>query len=296
MGDNKKMKTSKLILIIIIVNILIFTNINAQEVLGTEGKPNAHPWKKEKTENRLPVPYQYVRESDVFWSKTIWRIMDLREKINLPFYYPERPTRGRKSLAQILWDAVTVEGVLNAYDGEEFALIVPPEQIIASNTKSDSIVVPKISNPDEDSVVYSVSEFSAKDVKKFLIREDWFFDKQRSVMEVRIIGLCMIKDEYTIDPNTGEEEYKGMKQLFWVHFPEARKILAKYEVFNRWNDAERMSYDDVFFKRFFGSYIVKEENVYDRDINEYESGLGALLEAEKIKDKIMEFEMDLWEY
>jgi len=290
------MKTIKFVLFTLIISFALPAVINAQQVLGTEGKPNPYPWKKDKTENRVPVPYAHVREADVFWSKTVWRIMDLREKINHPFFYPEIPTRDRKALAQILWDAVTKEGVLNAYDSEEFSLIVPAEQVIASNSFSDSIVVPKISNPDEDSVVFSQSEFSAKDVKKFLIREDWFFDKQRSILEARIMGMCMIKDEYTVDPNTGEEEFKGMKQLFWVYFPEARNVLAKYEVYNRFNDAERMSYDDVFFKRIFGSYVVKEENVYDRSISDYESGLGALLESERVKQEIGEFEMDLWEY
>jgi len=277
------MKIKKCILLTLLISLTLTTVVNAQQVLGNESK-------------KVPVPYVHVREADVFWSKTVWRIMDLREKINHPFFYPEIPTRNRKALAQILWDAVTIEGVLNAYDSEEFSLIVPAEQVIASNSFSDSIIVPKISNPDEDSVVFSQSEFSAKDVKKFLIREDWFFDKQRSVLEVRIIGMCMIKDEYTVDPNTGEEEFKGMKQLFWVYFPEARYVLVNYDVFNRFNDAERMSYDDVFFKRIFGSYVVKEENVYDRSISDYESGLGALLESERIKQEIGEFEMDLWEY
>ena len=290
------MKTIKLILTFIAANFIICLAAEAQQVLGAEDRPSAYPWVKEKTANRQPVPYAHVREADVFWSKTIWRIMDLREKINHPFFYPERPIRGRKALAQILWDAVTIEGTLNAYEGEEFSIIVPAEQVIASNSMSDSIIVPKISNPDEDSVVYMSTEFASKDVKKILIREDWFFDKQRSVLEARIIGMCMIKDEYIIDPDTGEEEYKGMKQLFWVYFPEARNVLAQFEVYNRFNDAERMSYDDVFFKRFFGSYVVKEENVYDREINEYESGLGALLESERIKEEINTLEMDLWEY
>lgn len=290
------MKTIKLFLLFLTVSFLTSIAVEAQQVLGTDETPNAYPWKKEKTINKKPVPYAHVREADVFWSKTIWRIMDLREKINHPFFYPERPIRGRKSLAQIIWDAVTIEGTLNAYEGEEFSIIVPAEQIIASNSMSDSIIVPKLSNPDEDSVVFTSTEFASKDVKKILMREDWFFDKHRSVMEARIMGICMIKDEYIVDPVTGEEEYKGMKQLFWVYFPEARNIFAQYEVYNRFNDAERMSYDDVFFKRFFGSYIVKEENVYDREISEYESGLGALLESERIKDEINTFEMDLWEY
>jgi len=84
--------------------------------------------------------------------------------------------------------------------------------------------------------------------------------------------------------------------LFWIYYPEARFVFVKSEVYNRGNDVERRTYEDVFWKRQFGSYIIKVSNVYDRGIVEYETGLDALLEAEKIKAKIMNMEHDLWSY
>ena len=82
-------------------------------------------------------------------------------------------------------------------------------------------------------------------------------------MDVRIIGLCPIDDRYDEDPETGE--FNGLKSLFWVYFPEVRKVLKDAEVFNhRKNDAARLTFDDIFHKRFFNSYIVKESNKYDR--------------------------------
>jgi gliding motility associated protien GldN len=123
------------------------------------------------------------------------------------------------------------------------------------------------------------------------VKEDWFFDKQRSVMDVRIIGLCPIQE--ILDENG---ELKGMKPLFWVYFPECRKLFANNEVYNRWNDAERRTYEDVFFKRLFGSYIYKESNVYDRNIQQYAKGMDGLLEAERIKNDLFNIEHDLWEY
>ena len=111
-------------------------------------------------------------------------------------------------------------------------------------------------------------------------------------MEVRIIGICPVIDRFDEDGI-----YTGQTSLFWVYFPEARKILSKAEVFNhRKNDAARLTYDDIFHKRFFSSRIVKESNKYDRKISDYKEGIDALLESEKIKEEIFNLEHDLWEY
>jgi len=137
-----------------------------------------------------------------------------------------------------------------------------------------------------------VNEFDPGSVKEYRIKEDWFFDKQRSVQDVRIIGICPVADN--IDPVTGE--VRGSTPLFWVYFPEARNIFASAEVFNRSNDAERRTLEDIFWKRMFGSYVYKEQNVYDRRIADYKQGIHALLEAERVKDDLFIIEHDLWEY
>jgi len=137
-----------------------------------------------------------------------------------------------------------------------------------------------------------VKEFNPSDVKQIRVKEDWFFDKQRSVMDVRVLGLCPIVDD--IDPTTGIA--RGKRPLFWIYFPEARPLFAQVEVFNRQNNAERRTLEDIFFKRMFASYIYKEENVYDRWIVEYARGLDALLESERIRNELIIFEHDLWEY
>ncbi|MBK7029095.1 MAG: gliding motility protein GldN [Bacteroidales bacterium] len=136
-----------------------------------------------------------------------------------------------------------------------------------------------------------VKKFQPTDVKKFRIKEDWFFDKQRSMMEVRIIGICPIVDQLD-----SKGDFKGTKPLFWIYFPEARPIFAKSEVFNRFNGAAKMTYDDFFWKRMFSSYIYKEDNTYDRIIAEYALGIDAMLESERIKSDLFNFEQQLWEY
>jgi gliding motility associated protien GldN len=128
-------------------------------------------------------------------------------------------------------------------------------------------------------------------IVKYRIKEDWFFDRQRSVMDVRIIGICPVQDVYSADGS-----YKGSRPLFWIYYPQARPLLAGHNAFNRFNDTERRSFEAVFAKRMFESYIIKEGNVYDRSVIEYKTGLDALLEAERIENGLFSFEDGLWEY
>ena len=111
------------------------------------------------------------------------------------------------------------------------------------------------------------------------------------MLDVRIIGICALQDLVNDDGTS-----KGLKQMFWVYYPELRYVFANAEVFNRKNDAERRTFEDIFWKRDFASYVVKETNVYDRAINQYKAGMDALLEAEDIKEQIFNYEHDMWEY
>ena len=133
--------------------------------------------------------------------------------------------------------------------------------------------------------------FQRHDVKKYRIKEEWFFDKQRSVMEVRIIGICPV-----IDRKNEDGVYTGETPLFWVYFLKLEKFYPnlRYLIQKEW--CSSLTYDDIFHKRFFSSRIVKESNKYDRKISEYKEGIDALLEAEKIKEEIFNLEHDLWEY
>jgi len=158
--------------------------------------------------------------------------------------------------------------------------------------------------PDEDSLVqdangnwqavYPPSDtlwFKSKDIIQYKIKEDWFFDKERSVLDRRIIGIAPVV--YRID---GNGNIAGLRELFWLYFPECRYVFQNFFVQNRHNDSQRMSFDDLFWKRMFQSFIVKETNLYDRDIDSYKAGVDALLESERIKEKIFNFEHDLWSF
>lgn len=277
---------------IIIASLIAFISLDvrAQSVLGDESAYDG-VYKREHIQNRKPIPYTPIREADVMWKRRIWRIIDLREKINLPLYYPiGNDVNGLRSLTNVLYKAVTEEVSLRVYSAnvDDFSIEVTPGDIKKLTEKSYEKMVPSMMDPSVDTVMTITESFSPNRVKKLLLKEEWFFDRQRSVLDVRILGISLLYEQ--------EDKEKGDQPLFWVYFPEARNTLAKYDVFNRKNPTERRSFDDIFWKRQFSSYIIKEENVYDRSINEYKKGLDALLESNRIKEEIVLFEHDLWEF
>ncbi|MFN8255431.1 MAG: gliding motility protein GldN [Bacteroidales bacterium] len=292
------MKKKGLLSIILLVTVFSLTGLKAQEVLDGV-------YVKQHIADKKPVPYQYLREADVMWSKTIWRTLELREKMNFPLYYPTRPIGDRMSLIDLLMWAIQNQG-LTAYNqvgDDEFGTVMTVKDIEDKfDVKDEKIMVENVENPDGPMIEKTIEgKVNTAEVKQYMIKELWFFDKQRSVLEVRIIGIAPIrvfaKESSGSEADEEDEENMQRKILFWVYFPEARKILANHEVFNALNDAERKSYDDIFFKRMFSSYISMESNVYDnRMIGDYTVGLESLLESERIKESIFNYEQDLWEY
>lgn len=244
--------------------------------------------------DKKPIPYTSVREADVVWEKRVWRMMDLRQKINLPFYYPETPKKGWKNLMAVIMDAIR-EGSITAYDptkDDQFLVPLTYQEIEKKFTSIDTVPVYDPNNP-QRILRYDVikEDFRTSNVQRYEIKEEWFFDKQRSQMDVRILGICPMNSVYG-----DNDQFLGYEEMFWIYFPEARPIFAQALVFNPHNGAEERTYDEIFWKRMFGSYIYKVENVYDRKIAEYASGMDALLEAQRIKNDIFEFEHSLWEF
>jgi gliding motility associated protien GldN len=239
----------------------------------------------------MPVPYSSVRKANIMWSKRIWREIDFRQKMNQPFYYPIEPHNDWRNFITVVMDALK-EGSVTAYDistTDEFLVPLTYQEIITRqiDTIHRTLTRPYPPYDQYDTVIFS--EFDPTKVMRLRIKEDWFFDKERSQMLVRILGICpvMIKER-------NDEEFT--EPLFWIYFPESRPVFSQAEVFNRFNDAARRTYDEVFMKRIFNSYVYKEQNVYDRRISEYAQGLDALLEAERIKLQLLDFEESLWEY
>lgn len=250
-------------------------------------------YEKQNTIQKKSIPYEHIREADVIWSKRIWRIIDLREKLNLPLYYPEAPTLSNKSLFDVIKQGV-MNNEIYAFDNpvfdDEFKTKMSAEQI---NNMMFTVVLIDQEDPENPEIfktVKIINELTSSNIKNWWVKEDWFFNKQRGVMDVRIIGLCPLKEK--LDPTTGE--VLGYMPLFWVYFPQCQPVLARNEVYNTKNDAQRISYDDLFRKRMFSSTIFKESNVYDRNVGDYTIGIEGILEAERIKESIFNLEHDMW--
>ena len=248
---------------------------------------------KENSPKRRMVPYTHLREADVTFCKRIWRVIDVREKMNQAFCFPFKPTNERKALIDVIRDALD-NGQLVAYGNplfdDEFKVPLTKSEQDAIFVKWETALIIDPDTGKEDSTKYK-EELGAEKVTQFLLKEDWFFDKQRSVMDVRIIGLCPMAEDFS---QAGE--FRGYRRLFWIYFPEARPVFSHAEVFNRKNDEERRTFEDVFEKRQFSSYVVKESNVYDRYIINYKTGLDQLLESDKIKADVANWEHDLWHF
>lgn len=265
---------------------LIIFNIDVKAQAVHE-QPRDGFYDKLYIEQKEPVSLPYVREADVLYSKRVWQRIDLREKINQTLYYPTSPTDGRRSLTEILYSSIK-EGSITAYDGfdDDFTQPITPEELERHLGEERTMQT----ETGRDTTYFV--EFSPEDVTRLHVKEDWFFDSKRSVLDVRIIGICPLRERF--DSETGESI--GYEPTFWIYFPEARPILINEAVYNRHSDAHQVSYDDIFIRRMFNGFIYKESNVHDRSIEEYYSGLDALLEAQRIHEEIRNFEHDLWEF
>lgn len=245
---------------------------------------------------RQVVPLANIRETDAMWARRVWREIDLREKINHPLYFPLEPIEDRQCLFDVIRNALLSEGSITAYDpgpllqDDAFADPLTSAELEALLHRQDTVYTEDLGTGELVPVVQEI-DLEAASIKRYLLKEDWVFDKQRSVMDIRIIGLAPMREVH------GEDgELRGYAPLFWLYFPELRFLLAQHEAFNRHNDAARPTFDDVFAKRLFSSTIVKVSNVQDRHISDHLMGADALLEAERMKQELFEFEHDLWHY
>ena len=234
-----------------------------------------------------PIKLPEIQEQDVMFSWTILRVIDLNQKLNMPFTHP------KSMLINVLMDALK-KGNLNGYiyrsDELNDANKMQASEILNALEKYDTITV---SNPITFALERRVEkvEFNPNDVVKFRLKEEWVFDRKTAGMVVRIVAIAPVQNLKSDGIVVGEIP------MFWLYFPAIRPILAKAEVFNMKNESAKISYDDVFLRRFFSSYIYKEPNVKDVRIEDYASNPeDFLMESERIKQKLFNFEQSLWDY
>ncbi len=250
------------------------------------------PYDKPHMNDRKPARKQNIRYADVMWSKQIERTLPLREKMNFPLYFPNNETGrigSRFSYTALTIDAID-KGYLFAYDPMSDGAV----PITADDFKTKlgaSIDTIYIQNDDGTETMRPIEkQMDPSSIKFLILKEEWVFDKQRSVMDPRIMWIISLR-EFVKDGEIRKSlPYK-------VYYPMAEGILARNEVYNPNSDGDQKSFYDLFQRRQFSSFISRESNVYNnREVNTYKFGIEQLYEAEKIKNFIFTFEHDLWEY
>ena len=261
--------------------------LNEQQILANE---------------EAPIEYGYVDDRDIVWSKTVWEVIDLDERINFPYYYPTKNngylSRERQSLFRVLMDNIEAGNINEVYATDYFNEKLTLEDlnpileysILTEDGRIKSNSGEEVTQNDYDT--YIIDSFK---VVQYFIKGTWYFDKKLGELKYRLLGIAPgAPDVSTLADSSAE---KVIIPLFWIWFPDARNSLNKNSVFNTRNSSQPITFDKMLNSRRFNSVIYKEENVYeDREVKEYiyEDALRQLLESERIKSVIRDFEQDMW--
>ncbi|NVK52977.1 MAG: gliding motility protein GldN [Flavobacteriaceae bacterium] len=241
-------------------------------------------------DNDAPLPFDYVDDRDIMWSKVVWEVIDLNQKINLPYYFPIDTTnlsKDRRSLFDTLLNGIKSGKIKEAYEDSFFNVKITRQELAG-----------KLFNARQNGNAVDTFQIKSEDVTAFKIKGMWYFDKRQGELKYRLLAIAPLgPDVQTLGLDGVNDD--GLYELFWVFYPAARNALYHTKVFNPKNSSHPLSFDHLLNARRFSSVIVQTENIYNnRKISEYIRGnsLFQLLEADKIKEGIRNREMDMWNY
>ncbi|MDG1141184.1 MAG: gliding motility protein GldN [Flavobacteriaceae bacterium] len=254
--------------------------------------------------NSSPIAYGYVDDRDILWQKTVWETIDLDERINFPYYYPTINngllSSTRKSLFRILIDNINSGDISEIYSDSYFndKLIAEDlEERLISKKLSPSGIEKSNSGEQVTENDYDIYKIETDKVVQYRIKGTWYVNKRLGELKYRLLGIAPVAPDVSTLSDGPAAMADALVPLFWVWFPDARKALNNSQVFNSKNSSQPITFDNMLNSRRFNSVIYQEENVYeDRAVNQYiyEDALRQLLESERIKSEIRDFEQDLW--
>ncbi len=256
-------------------------------------------------DNEKPLPYGYVDDRDILWSKTVWEVIDLDERVNFPLYYPLDTIdigADRRSLYDVFLKNIKNGKLTDVYVDSYFTEKRNFSDLEATLKKVDTtdLGYEQINAGEELSPEYiNQRELTAADIEEYRIKGIWYFDKRQGELKYRLLGIAPVAPDVNFIDDESMDPADAKVELFWVWYPSARQILHEAKVFNQRNSAQPISFDMLLNARRFNGIIYKEDNVHgDREIREYiaDNSLFQLLEADRIKEAIRDREQDMWAY
>lgn len=256
-------------------------------------------------DNDKPLDYGYVDDRDILWSKTVWEIVDLDERVNFPLYYPTDTIdigADRRSLYDVFIKNIKNGKLTDIYVDSYFTEKRKFEDLTATLVKVDTtdLGYEQLNAGEQISPEYiNRRDLTAADIEQYRIKGIWYFDKRQGELKYRMLGIAPVAPDVNFIDDESMAPEDALVELFWVWLPSARQILHEAKVFNQRNSAQPISFDMLLNARRFNGMIYKEDNVHgDRDIQDYiaDNALFQLLEAERIKEQIRDREQDMWAY
>ncbi len=256
-------------------------------------------------DNDEPLPYSYVDDRDILWSKTVWEVIDLDERVNFPLYYPLDTINigaDRRSLYDVLMKNIKNGNLEDVYVDSYFTEKRNFSDLEATLQKVDTtdLGYEQINAGEQLSEEYvNRRELTAADIEEYRIKGIWYFDKRQGELKYRLLGIAPVAPDVNFIDDESMDPQDAKVELFWVWYPSARQILHKAKVFNQRNSAQPISFDMLLNARRFNGMIYREDNVHgDREITEYiaDNALFQLLESNRIKETIRDREQDMWAY
>ena len=256
-------------------------------------------------DNDKPLEYGYVDDRDILWSKTVWEVIDLDQRVNFPLYYPLDTIdigADRRSLYDVLLKNIKNGTLTDVYVDSYFTEKRKFSDLAATLKKVDTtdLGYEQYNAGERISPEYiNQRELTAADIEEYRIKGIWYFDKRQGELKYRLLGIAPVAPDVNFIDDESMSPEDAKVELFWVWFPSARQILHDAKVFNQRNSAMPISFDMLLNSRRFNATIYKEDNVHgDRPIDDYiaDNALFQLLEAQRIKEEIRDREQDMWAY
>ncbi len=297
----------KNVLLIGVVTLLPISIMAQANILNAK-KPEEIGLKTEaqkQKDNDAPLPYGYVDDRDILWSKTVWEIIDLDERINFPLYYPIDTvdiSADRRSLYDVLIKNIKNGKLQDVYVDSYFTEKRKFSDLQATLQKTDTTDAgyEQYNAGEQISAEYiNRRDLTAADLEEYMIKGIWYFDKRQGELKYRLLGIAPVAPDVNFIDNDAMSLEDAKVPLFWVWYPSARQVLHEAKVFNQRNSAQPISFDMLLNARRFNATIYKEDNVHgDQMIKDYiaDNSLFQLLEAKRIQEVIRDKEQDMWAY